>query len=153
MACMFLFAACTAERNPCLEPTLAKLNIGYYQYKADTRTYIDSTLPNANIVSLDIDSAKFWYWGSKGLNKFSLVLSPLRDTARWTIQVDSGYSRLDTLAFIYERKLKFYSNACGYSYTYSLKEVLHTVNNLDSVIISDNEVTTKAGVEHVKVYL
>lgn len=153
LLCSFIILiACTTERNPCLEPTLSKLNVGCYQYNADTKIYIDTLLPNANFVSLDIDSAKYWYWGADRLNKFALVLSPLRDTARWILQVDSGFSKVDTLSFIYERKLKFYSTGCGYGYIYTLTRVLNTKQNLDSVKISNSDVTTKAGIENVKIF-
>lgn len=154
LLCSFFIAmmACTTERNPCLEPTVAKLNVGCYQYKSDTKTYIDTALPNANFICLDIDSASRLYWGAKKISKFSLVLSPLKDTVRWTLQVDSSKSKTDTISFVYERKLKFYSTGCGYGYTYALSQVLATAQNLDSVRISNNEVTTKAGVENVKIF-
>ena len=153
LSCIIInLMACTTERNPCLEPTLAKLNVGCYQYNVDSKTYVDTLLPNSNFVSLDIDSAKYWYWGADKLNKFAIVLSPLRDTTRWTLQVDSGFSKMDTLTFIYERKLKFYSNACGYGYDYRILNVLSTFQNLDSVRIFNADVSTKAGIENVKVY-
>lgn len=146
-----LFAACnTAVRNPCLEPTVPKLNVGCYQYNAGTIT--DTLLPNAVFVSLDIDSARYWYYGADRINKFALVLSPLRDTARWLLQADSGFSRMDTISFVYERKLKFYSNACGYGYDFLLSRVFSSRNNLDSVTIFTKEVSTKAGIENVKIF-
>ncbi|MDI9319730.1 MAG: DUF6452 family protein [Phycisphaerales bacterium] len=149
---LVFIVACTAERNPCLEPKLPFLYASCYQYKSDTKTYTDTALPNANFVSMDIDSAKRWYWGVNTLSKFSLVLSPLLDTTRWSLQADSAYSPIDTISFIYTRNLKFYTNACGYGYVYSLVQVLTTQHNLDSVKIANKEVTTKAGIENVKIY-
>jgi hypothetical protein len=108
--------ACTAERNPCLEPIVPKLNVGCYQYNVKTNIYVDTLLPNANFVCNEIDSARRWYWGAKKINKFQLILSPLLDSVRWVIQVDSGYSQKDTITFVYQKQLKFYSNACGYGY-------------------------------------
>ena len=145
-----IIACNTTERGPCLEPTVPKLQLGCYQLKGVS--FVDTALPNANIVSLDIDSAMFWYWGAKGQNKFQLLLSPLHDTARWIVQTDSFFAPIDTLTFIYERELKFYSNACGYGYNFKLRDLLFTTRNLDSVSISTNEVTTKAGIENVKIY-
>jgi hypothetical protein len=147
------FAACNASvRNPCLEPTVPKLNVSCYQYNAGSNTFADTLLPNAVFVSLDIDSARYWYYGADRISKFALVLSPLRDTARWLLQADSGYSQLDTISFIYERKLKFYSNACGYGYDFLLSQVLSSKHNMDSVTIFTKEVSTKAGVENVKIF-
>jgi hypothetical protein len=143
---------CTTERNPCLLPTVSKVFLGCYQYKEDTKTYTDTALPNANFVCLDIDSAKFLYFGAKKLTKFELVLSPLKDTVRWALQPDSSVGAYDTISFVYERKLKFYSNACGYGYEFSLSEILSTRANIDSVSIANKDVTTKSGVENVKIY-
>lgn len=154
LLCIFLISSfnCTTERNPCLLPTVSKVFVGCYQYKADTKTYTDTALPNANFVCLDIDSARFLYFGAKKLNKFELVLSPLMDTVRWVLQPDSAISAYDTISFLYERKLKFYSNACGYGYEFSLSKILSTQTNIDSVSIANNDVTTKSGVENVKIY-
>lgn len=149
--CLALYA-CNTERGPCLEPLAAKVNVRCYQHVDSNNTYVDTLLPNANFVSLDIDSARYWYWGAKEISSFSIVLSPLRDTARWAIVPDSATAAADTLTFIYSRKLKFVSNACGYSYTYSLQQVLATRKNIDSVYIGNTDVTTKAGSEHVKLY-
>ena len=149
---MTTIIACSTERNPCLEPIVSKLFVGCYQYNVDEKKYLDTLLPNSNFVSLDIDSAKFWYWGADKISKFAIVLSPLRDTSRWTLQVDSGLSVVDTISFIYEKKLKFYSTGCGYGYTYVLSDLQTTTNNLDSATIIDNNVTTKAGVENVKIF-
>lgn len=146
------FVACNAERGPCLELLSAQVKLGSYRYVDSSRSYVDSFLPNANFRALDIDSANRWIMGAKGVSKFSLVLSPLRDTARWLVEADSGQRPADTLTFIYLRKLKFLSNACGYSYTYELKQLLATRNSLDSVAINSYEVTTKAGTEHVRIY-
>lgn len=145
-----LYSACTVDRNPCLEPKVSKVHVSCYQFKVDK--YVDTALPNAIFSSLDIDSARFWYWGAKAISKFDLVLAPTRDTARWILQADSAFSPIDTLTFVYERKLKFISNGCGYSHDYLIKEVLSTKQNLDSVRISNNSVTTKAGIENVKIY-
>lgn len=149
-AIAWFFAACTADRNPCLEPKVPKVHVACYQFKTDN--YVDTALPNAIFVSLDIDSARYWYWAAKTISKFDLVLSPLRDTARWILQADSAFSPIDTLTFVYERKLKFISNACGYSHDYLIKEIISTNQNIDSVRVSNNSVTTKAGIENVKIY-
>lgn len=145
-----IFSSCTVDRNPCLEPKVSKVHVSCYQYKIDK--YTDTALPNALFISLDIDSARFWYWGAKTISKFDLLLSPMRDTARWALQADSAFSPIDTLTFVYERKLKFISNACGYSHEFAIKEILSTNRNLDSVRVSNNLVTTKAGIENVKIY-
>jgi hypothetical protein len=149
---LLLAGACNTERQPCLEPLSAKLNVRCYQHVDSNNTYVDTLLPNVNFVSLDIDSARYWYFGADEQSSFSIVLSPLSDTARWAIVPDSAVTPADTLTFVYDRKLIFLSNACGYSYTYTLRSVLATRKNIDSVFLNSAEVTTKAGTEHVKLY-
>jgi len=152
IAAAVIGSACNTDRPPCLQPLSAQVDIGCYQHIDSNNTYIDTLLPNVNFVSLDIDSARFWYIGVKNVSKFAIILSPVHDTTRWVIQADSAVTAVDTLTFIYDRKLKFLSNACGYTYSFSLKQVLATKNDLDSVAINNSDVTTKAGIEHVKIY-
>lgn len=142
--------ACTTSRNPCLEPKVPKLKVSCYQIKDANK--VDTLLPNAIFVSLDIDSAKYWYWGAKSISKFDLILSPLHDTSKWILQVDSAYSPIDTLTIIYTPRLKFFSNACGYGHEYVLQQVLSTHNNIDSIQLTNSEITTKAIGENVKIY-
>lgn len=145
-----LYSSCTTDRNPCLEPNVSKVQVSCYQFKSGQ--YSDTALPNAIFASLDMDSARYWYWGAKALSKFDLPLSPKADTARWILQADSAFSPIDTLTFVYETKLKFISNACGYSHDYLIKQVISTNRNIDSVRVSNHSVTTKAGIENVKIY-
>jgi hypothetical protein len=153
MLCLWsIVAACNTDRLSCLEPITPQLNMHCYQHVDSNNTYIDTLLPNANVVSLDIDSALFWDMGVKGQAQFSIVLSPLHDSTRWVIQSDSAITPIDTLTFIYNRKLNFVSNACGYNYLYDLIQVLNTRHNIDSVSINNSAITTKAGIEHVKIF-
>lgn len=146
------FSSCNTDRSPCLEPMVAQVQLAFYKLDTATNTYVDSLLPNANLVSLDIDSAKFWNIGLKGRSKFSILLSPLHDTTRWALQPDSAVSPVDTLMFVYERKLQFVSNACGYTYFYNIKSVATTRHNIDSLFINSSDVNTDAGSDHVKIF-
>jgi hypothetical protein len=147
-----IWASCDVTKNPCLLPTLATVNVHCLRYDAANGQFVDTALVNANFSCLDIDSARFWYYGAKRVSSFSLVLAPQKDTVRWTLQVDSGFSKIDTFYFVYESKLMFYSNACGYSYTYQLKEVPYTRNNLDSCSIINPEIGTKPDVQNFRIY-
>lgn len=151
--CLWSIAtACNTDRLACLEPVTPQLTLHCYQHIDSNNTYIDTLLPNANIVSIDIDSARFWALGVKNQSQFNIVLSPLYDSTRWVIQSDSAITPIDTLTFIYTRKLNFVSNACGYNYLYNLTQVFCTRHNIDSVAINNSAVTTKAGIEHVKIF-
>ena len=142
--------SCSTERAPCLEPTLAKLNVRCLQWK--NNTWVDTLLPNTNFYTLDIDSATHWYWAAKSQTQFALVLNPNKDTCKWILQVDSAQAIFDTLQFVYEKQLHFYSNACGYSYNYILKTVNSTKHQLDSFKLLSNQVNTKANNENIHLY-
>jgi len=152
---MGIAIACNTQRSPCMEPVTAQLNMHCYQHIDSNNTYIDTLLPNVNMGAVEIDSARFWYIGAKRQSQFAIVLSPLSDTCHWLIEPDSavnGLAGIDTLTFIYTRNLKFVSNACGYTYTYTLQQVAATHHTIDSIAIGDPEVTTKALSEHVKIF-
>lgn len=151
--CFFVFgSSCDVAKNPCLLPTLATVNVQCVRLDAGSGKYVDTALVNANFMCLDIDSARYWYYGARRVSRFALVLAPQKDTVRWTLQVDSGFSKIDTFFFVYESRLTFYSNACGYSYKYQLKQVPYTRHNLDSCSIINPEIGTKADVQNVQIF-
>lgn len=147
-----LVTSCDVAKNPCLLPTLATVNVQCLRMDANSGKYVDTALVNANFMCLDIDSARYWYYGARRVSKFALVLAPQKDTVRWVLQVDSGFSKTDTFYFVYESLLSFYSNACGYAYKYRLKEVPYTRYNLDSCSIVNPEIGTKADVQNFQIY-
>jgi len=55
--------------------------------------------------------------------------------------------------FRYARNLQFVSNACGYAYNYVLSSVGTTTHNVDSVRITNANVTNNANTEkNLRVY-
>lgn len=142
--------ACSTQNLPCYEPVTPYVNIQCAQ--KDANATVDFNLPNANWSCIDIDSAKKWYLGIKATNKFSIILKPLIDTCRWVIQADSAISPLDTISFIYQSNLHFYSNACGYGYDFTLKDIKFTRNTIDSIAIINTSVSTKANNENIKIF-
>jgi hypothetical protein len=152
---LVLWAACTPQRDLCLQPQIVYAHIGCHYIYTDTlgnESTRDSLLPNANIIAIDIDTAKGWIIGAKGANAFTLLLSPKQDSCIWLIQPDSAVSPIDTLIFQYQRNLQFLSNACGFTYYYNLKNINTTTHNIDSVIIANANVNNSPNIEHVKVY-
>lgn len=147
-----LFASCTPERDPCLQPKSVSLRFGTYK-TADTGTLgKDSTLPAA-IIGM-VDSPYIFYLGAKS-NKFQLLLSPLADSVRWFIMPDSNAANKvlrDTITFHYQKHLHFISTGCGYNYYYTLSNITQTDNYIDSIKINNAEVTTEANIEHVKIF-
>lgn len=152
IAFCLLLGACEQERPPCLQPRTVSLIAGCYQNADTGLTSRDTLLPNLNAAGLFADSLKLWILGSKNVRQFPLTLSPLADSCQWVIQPDSAATPLDTLTFMYNRRLQFISNACGYTYFYTLNQVRFTRYNIDSVIIRNPTVNSDANIQHIRIY-
>jgi len=153
--CAFLaIESCETADNPCLQPRLTLLRAGAYKRAADTGTAVlDSALPNPIFIALTTFTTNNIFIQKTGTNKFGFQLSDLSDTCRWVIRPDSATFVQDTLTFIYQRQLHFISNVCGYTYYYNLTQpVLTTHHAIDSVRINNNDITSNASVEHLKIY-
>lgn len=147
---LLVFAACKDEdeRDPCFEPKNIYLSAG--AYRTDTGASVrDTALPN--LILGPVDSVRFLDFDANS-RKFLLFLSPLQDSCRYYLQPDSGVSPMDTLTFLYTRRLEFLSNACGYTYFFNLQQVRHTRHMIDSVRIASFDVTNNASTEHLRVY-
>lgn len=148
---MLVMVSCEEERNACLQPKTVTLRVGCYTLDSGN-VVIDTALPNAIIAGLFADSVKGWIVGADNLQGFPLLLSASDDSCQWVIRADSSVARQDTLTFLYSRRLQFLSNACGYTYFFSIRDIRTTRNSIDSVIITNPEVSTNANVEHVRLY-
>jgi hypothetical protein len=145
-----LLIACEQERDPCLQPITATMRVIAKQPLTDT-TSIDTLLPHP--VWFRVDTAIGLLY-SKETARFSLLLSPLADSATYVLAPDSAaIASKDTLTFFYERKLQFLSNACGFTYFYSLQKIRSSSHNIDSVKIVNNDVNLNASSpEHVQIF-
>ncbi|MBC7552510.1 MAG: hypothetical protein H7257_00875 [Taibaiella sp.] len=145
--------SCTAERQPCLTPKTASLNIKCVHFSTDTATTtVDTALPMAVFGALTAKGTQSVIY--KGASSaFTISLSPVADSCQWLVTTDSLNFPFDTLGFYYERKLKFLSNACGYTYFYALTSVTTTHNNIDSVIITNPSVTNDVNTKQLKIYI
>ena len=145
---VFLFS-CEQERDPCLQPTTVPLRVVAKQIVSDS-SVIDTLLPKP--VWIAIDSLRGFQFPPR-TSLFQLLLSPLVDTCRYALQPDSSVASFDTLTFFYGRKLQFISNACGYTYFFSLQRINTTKHNIDSVAINNADVTSNANTpEHVQIF-
>lgn len=152
------WAACKESVTPaCQEPTTASLFMHCYHYAVDTSTVAtDTVLPYARLASLGAPVRYTQYVA--GSSVYSISLSPFADSCQWAIIADStklvtGAEVFDTLTFRYQRQLNFLSNACGYTYFYTLDTVNTTRHNIDSVIITNTSVTLNAnGTSQLAIY-
>jgi len=141
--------SCETERDPCLQPVTAYLRIRTMQNITDSTT-TDSLLPSARWIA--VDSGVRVYYGPN-VSRFSLSLNPMVDSSRYAVQPDSAAFSFDTLTFFYGRRLQFLSNACGYTYFYTLRSVKTTFHNVDSVRLKNDEINGNVNTpEHVQVF-
>lgn len=143
------FTSCEQERDPCLQPTTIYMRVRSSKIVADTTT-ADTLLPSPRWTA--IDSARTLIFPPKTAG-FSLTLNPIADSTRYAIQPDSTASIQDTITFYYGRRLQFLSNACGYTYFYTLQNIRTTLHNIDSVRLRNDEVNGNANTpDHVQVF-
>lgn len=149
------WVACEQDRDPCLQPRTVSTRIGIYKaVETDTGIAVsDSLLPN--VIAGVPDSPFAILYAQKGVKDISFTLSPLTDSTSIYIFPDSARQSkfdVDTITFLYKRRLQFISTTCGYTYYYSLYDKRYTTYNIDSVIIVNGDVTNNANIQHVKVY-
>ena len=157
-AICILLAACTQSRQPCLTPTIATLIVESIHLPTDTSTTaIDTGLPGAVFIP--------WVPGKTTLSgtiyplqsTFSLSLSPDSTICSWILTSDSlvhAYQyNYDTLTFFYQRNLKFLSNACGFTYFYTLDSVHTSHHIIDSVHLLNPSVTNDVNTKHLQIYI
>lgn len=77
-----------------------------------------------------------------------------RDSTRLIIREQTVASDLqDTLLFIYKRELNYVSGDCGFSYNLELDTVIHTINFIDSVVISYSSVLYNENLQNVQIFI
>jgi len=152
--CCMLWAACTQERQECLAVTTASLSMRCMHKQTDTSTvFADTALPASLLVAFT-DSAKYTFKYRTPQSIFALSLSTVTDSCRWGFTTDTTGAVMDTLTFYYKRNQKFISNACGYTYFYTLTGAKTTTGvMIDSVRVTDNSVTNDVNKRHVQVFI
>jgi hypothetical protein len=148
-----LWVACTQTRNPCLVPKIATFNIEtvHLVKPADT-SFTDTALPAAVFIPLaKVDSNVGTIFPLQSI--FTISLSPDTNFCRWAFTTDSFRNEFDTLSFYYQRDLQFISNACGFTYFYTLDSVHTTHNNIDSLFITNTSVTNNVNTKHLRIYI
>jgi len=157
IAVCIIWAACSQQRQLCLTPTVASLNIVSMHVISDTGTiFYDTILPAAEFVPLNNKSDSVGVYPQA--STFTISLSPASDTCRWLFRADTtgvlprDYT-FDTLTFIYTPNLQFLSNACGFTDFYTIDTVLTSHTNIDSLHITDKSVTNDISAMHVQIFI
>jgi Family of unknown function (DUF6452) len=147
--------ACSQQRQVCLTPKTSFLNVESIHFATDTATVtVDTSLPGAVFIPLTNSSAIGYFFGKQFL--FTLSLSPNDSECKWIYMPDSSKLSthiFDTLTFRYKGSPHFISNACGYTYYYSLRSVQTTHTYTDSAHIKTTSVTNDIKPTHVQIYI
>ena len=152
IAVLFFIASCTQERQPCLTPKIASLNIQCVHFHDTATTTSDTALPKALLGAVTDSGTRFVIYNTPSAY-FTISLSPVADSCKWLITTDSLNNAFDTVSFYYTRKLQFLSNACGYTYFYSLNTLQTTHNNIDSILITNTSVTNDVNTRQLKIFI
>lgn len=149
-----LLFSCTQERQPCLTPKTASCYIEFVHFQNDTiKTPIDTALPYATFTAVTNNGLVGEVY-TTATSIFTISLSPLTDTCTWLLKTDSTSLTNDTFQLAYSRQLQFLSNACGYTYFYTLNSFHSTYHNIDSVFITNPSVTNNANAtKQLKIYI
>lgn len=153
--CCIVWAACTQQRQPCLTPKIASMNLECMHFATDTSlTAVDSAPPSPVFVALTNSGPDTIPYAKQA--NFTLSLSSDSTVCKWlftTDTVNAKASYFDTLTFYYKRNLQFLSNACGYAYFYGLDSVHTTYKMIDSVRITNAGVTNNVNIKHLQVFI
>ncbi len=149
--CVIGWVACTQERDPCLTPKIAILNVETQHLPTDTATvFVDTALPAAVFTPITtIPNIAGTLYPPQAL--FTLSLSPDSTVCKWSFTADTATNKFDTITFYYQKSLKFLSNACGYTYFYNIDSVQSTHNIIDSIHILNASVTNNVNTNQLQI--
>lgn len=153
-------AGCESDEPQCYEPQHVTANIRF-EIDKDTMVVIDSSNPNIPPITKDTiyiyDTALNFpiatalvetgnYSTQYDRYNLYLFLNPDTNFISYKIQVDSAMtdSMLDTLTLYYRPSLHFISNACGYTYYYTIDSLRCSKHVFDTAYISEQSVTSEA---------
>src|SRR6185312_482741 len=121
--CGILWAACKQQRQPCLTPKTVNLSVETMHLPTDTSTvFFDTILPTALFTAFTKNGFQPFISRQQQF-QFSLTLSPDTEFCQWAFTIDTLGTIVDTLSFYYQRDRQFLSNACGYTYFYTLDSI------------------------------
>ncbi|MES2703674.1 MAG: DUF6452 family protein [Bacteroidota bacterium] len=146
-----LATACTQERQPCLTPMRANLNVRTIQFKKGAAETVDTALPAAIFRAFTPSGVQGFIFDRA--STFVLSLSPDSDTSKWAFTTDTSGTPFDTLTFYYRRDKQFISNACGYACFFKLDSVHTTRKIIDSIHIINANVTNNANAGNLQIYI
>ncbi|RYD96980.1 MAG: hypothetical protein EOP54_12235 [Sphingobacteriales bacterium] len=112
----------------------------------------DTVLNRPILKSLGLDS-NIVFLGERGINSMYLFLDADTTAIKYSFQRSEDATVIDTLTITYDHYPQFISNACGYTFNYTLKTVSSTQLNIKKVQIIDPNVTLSAQPKHIVIYI
>jgi predicted nucleic-acid-binding Zn-ribbon protein len=147
-----VWVSCKQERQVCLTPKIAILNLKTVHYADSAATTVsDSGLPAAIFAALTATGTQGLLYNKQAT--FTISLSPLGETCQWIFTADTSTHVFDTITLYYERDLEFISNACGYTYFYNIDSVFTTHKIIDSIQVNNTSVTNNVNTQHLQVFI
>ncbi|WP_143304607.1 DUF6452 family protein [Chitinophaga vietnamensis] len=129
------FIACENETKVCDQTLRTDTHI---VFRRDSLGKVwDTTMPKVTTLALNRDTIL----KVQRTSAIFLPLSPIADTARFVVKVDSALVA-DTLTFRYKRQPHFISPGCGFGTYFMLDTVISTRHTVDSVQILQKSVTS-----------
>lgn len=154
MLIMSLTPSCKQQDVLCYEPTEATMRVGFGQRLIlDVDTFLDSVLVDTTLFMYrdtllpylqaiyDDGSNKFNVISGEGTNSLTLLLNPNASSTRYAVTYDTTSGIVDTLIVNYNTVPVFISNDCGFTNFYNIEDVMMVSSGVDSMHISDIEVT------------
>jgi hypothetical protein len=149
-----LWLSCTQERQICLTPKIVNLRAEFMRKATATADFSDSALPSGRFIALTNNGPQGFQSRQQSATAL-FSLSPDTNFCQWAYRTDSNSSTVfDTLSFYYRRQLHFISNACGYTYFYTLDSAHTTHIFTDSLRVVNSSITNDVTTpNHLQVYI
>lgn len=112
----------------------------------------DTALNRPSLTSLGQDS-NITFQGERGVNSIYLFLNADTTDIKYVFKRSEDAQTTDTLTISYDHYPQFISNACGYTFNYTLKTISSTTLTIEKVQIEDPNVTLSAQAKNIFIYI
>lgn len=146
LSIVFYLVGCKDEYTLCNLSKEVRFTGGFYKKVGSN----DAIAPAPKFTLLQLNSSLPLYNQQINVETFSLPLSPVVDSAKYVLTVNSSL-QADTVTIFYTSQGVNLSVECGSVNYNTITKVTTTINTLDSVKIIKALVNTEAG-QNVKIY-
>lgn len=122
---------------------------GFITEKIEIR---DTALNRPSLTSLGQDS-NIAFQGERGISGMYLFLNSDTTAIQYVFKRSEDATQTDTLTITYDHYPQFISNACGYTFSYTLKTIKSSLLTIKEVQIYDPNVTLSAQQKHIHIYI